>query len=141
MTVVTAGLIDRGVADYMLETAILKVYSTEALWTIVNDAFQILGGAAYFTDRPLERIRARADRPHRRRSERSADVVHRAGGDAGPGEEFRSVRDSLAHPLAQRAAIGRFLAGAVPRLWHLPRLKTRSPELIPHAPRLGAPRA
>ena len=56
MTSVTAGLIDRGLEDYMLETAILKVYSTEALWTIVNDAFQILGGPAYFTDRPLERM-------------------------------------------------------------------------------------
>ena len=56
MTAVTAGLIDRGLEDYMLETAMLKVYSTEALWQIVNDAFQIYGGAAYFTDRPLERM-------------------------------------------------------------------------------------
>ena len=56
MTSVTAGLIDRGLKDYFLETAMLKVYSTEALWTIVNDAFQIHGGAAYFTDRPLERM-------------------------------------------------------------------------------------
>ena len=30
MTSVTAGLIDRGLEDYMLETAILKVYSTAA---------------------------------------------------------------------------------------------------------------
>lgn len=56
MTTVTAGLIDRGMEDYMIETAMLKVYSTERLWTIVNDAFQIHGGAAYFTDRPLERM-------------------------------------------------------------------------------------
>ena len=56
MTSVTAGLIDRGLEDYMLETAMLKVFSTEALWTIVNDAFQIHGGAAYFTDQPLERM-------------------------------------------------------------------------------------
>src|SRR6187401_2361505 len=40
MTQVTAGLIDRGLEDYMLETAMLKVWSTERLWTIVNDAFQ-----------------------------------------------------------------------------------------------------
>ena len=56
MTNVTAALIDRGLEDYMLETAMLKVWSTERLWTIVNDAFQIHGGAAYFTDRPLERM-------------------------------------------------------------------------------------
>ena len=56
MTTVTASLIDRGLEDYMLETAMLKVWSSERLWTIVNDAFQIHGGAAYFTDRPLERM-------------------------------------------------------------------------------------
>ena len=56
MTRTTAGLIDRGLEDYMLETAMLKVYCTEALWDIVNDAFQIFGGAAYFTSLPLERM-------------------------------------------------------------------------------------
>ena len=56
MTNVTASLIDRGLEDYMLETAMLKVFTTEALWEIVNDAFQIHGGAAYFTDLPLERM-------------------------------------------------------------------------------------
>lgn len=56
MTTVTAGLIDHGMEDYMIETAMLKVYSTERLWTIVNDSFQIHGGAAYFLDRPLERM-------------------------------------------------------------------------------------
>src|SRR5512133_1699038 len=50
MTTITASLIDRGLEDYMIETAMLKVFTTEALWTIVNDAFQIHGGAAYFTD-------------------------------------------------------------------------------------------
>jgi len=43
MTTVTASLIDRGLEDYMLETAMLKVFTTEALWEIVNDAFQIHG--------------------------------------------------------------------------------------------------
>ena len=32
-----AGFIDRGFEDYMLETAMLKVWSTDALWQIVND--------------------------------------------------------------------------------------------------------
>ena len=31
MTTVTASLIDRGLEDYMLETAILKVYTTEGV--------------------------------------------------------------------------------------------------------------
>jgi alkylation response protein AidB-like acyl-CoA dehydrogenase len=51
-----AGFIDRGFEDYMLETAMLKVWSTDALWTIVNDALQIYGGKGYFCDEPLERM-------------------------------------------------------------------------------------
>jgi alkylation response protein AidB-like acyl-CoA dehydrogenase len=51
-----ASFIDRGFEDYMLETAMLKVWSTEALWQIVNDTVQIYGGKAYFTDEPYERM-------------------------------------------------------------------------------------
>jgi alkylation response protein AidB-like acyl-CoA dehydrogenase len=50
-----AALIDRG-GDIKLETAMLKVWSTDALWTIVNDTFQVYGGKAYFCDEPFERM-------------------------------------------------------------------------------------
>lgn len=52
----TAALIDRGAEDYMLETAILKVFSTEALWQGSYEVLQIYGGQGYFTDEPYERI-------------------------------------------------------------------------------------
>jgi acyl-CoA dehydrogenase family protein 9 len=52
----TAALIDRGVEDYMLETAILKVFSTEALWQGVYETLQTFGGQGYFTDEPYERL-------------------------------------------------------------------------------------
>jgi acyl-CoA dehydrogenase family member 9 len=50
-----AAFIDRGAEDYMVETAMLKVWSTDVLWQIVNDTIQIYGGKAYFTDQPFER--------------------------------------------------------------------------------------
>lgn len=50
-----AALIDQG-ADIKLETAMLKVWSTDALWTIVNDTIQIFGGQAYFCYEPYERM-------------------------------------------------------------------------------------
>jgi acyl-CoA dehydrogenase family protein 9 len=50
-----ASFIDRGFEDYMLETAMLKVWSTDALWQIVNDTMQIYGGKAFFFDEPYER--------------------------------------------------------------------------------------
>ncbi len=52
----TAALIDAGAEDYMLETAMLKVFASDALWTIVNDALQIHGGAGYFSNQPFERM-------------------------------------------------------------------------------------
>ncbi len=55
-TAETAALIDSGAEDYMLETAILKVFSTEALWEAVYETMQIHGGQGYFTDEPYERM-------------------------------------------------------------------------------------
>ena len=52
----TAALIDSGLGDFMLETAMLKVFSTEELWLIIHDTFQLHGGLAYFTDQPFERM-------------------------------------------------------------------------------------
>jgi alkylation response protein AidB-like acyl-CoA dehydrogenase len=51
-----AAFIDRGFEDYMLETAILKVFATEALWQIIYDTMQIHGGKSFFLDMPLERF-------------------------------------------------------------------------------------
>lgn len=51
-----AAFIDSGHEDYMLETAMLKIWSTEHLWTIVNDTIQIFGGQAFFCDEPYERL-------------------------------------------------------------------------------------
>src|SRR5258707_4568680 len=51
-----AVFIDRGDEDYVLETAMLKVWSTDALWQMVNDTIQIYGGQAYFSNEPYERM-------------------------------------------------------------------------------------
>ena len=112
MTTVTAGLIDRGLDDYMLETAMLKVWSTERLWTIVNDAFQIHGGAAYFTDRPLERML----RDHRinQIGEGANEVLMSfmaLVGMRGPGLRMKEVADAVKQPWSARGVLGRFLSG------------------------------
>ncbi|MEX1095113.1 MAG: acyl-CoA dehydrogenase family protein [Planctomycetales bacterium] len=52
----TAALIDSGAEDYMMETAMLKVFASDQLWRIVNDTLQIYGGAGFFTDQPIERM-------------------------------------------------------------------------------------
>ncbi len=55
-TLLTAGLLDKGVEDIMLESAILKVFTSESYWEILYDAMQIYGGRSFFTDTPLERM-------------------------------------------------------------------------------------
>ena len=55
-TYLTAGLVDSGASDFMLESAILKVFTSESLWTIIYETMQIYGGRSFFTDEPLERM-------------------------------------------------------------------------------------
>lgn len=55
MTYLTTGLIDRGMPDYSLESAICRVAGAEALWRIVNDATAIAAGGGYLQGHPLER--------------------------------------------------------------------------------------
>jgi len=138
MTTVTAGLIDRGLEDYMLETAMLKVWSTERLWTIVNDAFQIHGGAAYFTDRPLERLL----RDHRLNQigEGANEVLISfiaLTGMRGPGLKLKSVHDTLRTPWSGIGTLAGFAADQVRGRMHTPVVPVRNTQLDPHARRLG----
>lgn len=55
-TYLTAGLVDRHTEDIMLESAILKVFNSDALWKILYDTMQIFGGKSLFKDAPFERM-------------------------------------------------------------------------------------
>lgn len=55
-TYFTAGLVDSGQKDFMLEAAMLKVFASESLWDIIYQTMQIYGGRSFFTDEPLERM-------------------------------------------------------------------------------------
>lgn len=99
MTAVTASLIDRGLEDYMIETAMLKVFTTERLWEAVNDAFQIYGGSAYFTDLPLERMLrdARINQIGEGSNEVLTSFIALVG-MRGPGMEFKEIYDTMFNP-------------------------------------------
>jgi acyl-CoA dehydrogenase family protein 9 len=56
MCYLTCGLVDAGVADYSLESAICKVAATEFLWYAANRVLQLNGGAGYMRDEPYEQI-------------------------------------------------------------------------------------
>ena len=52
----TTGMVDRGVEDYAIESAMAKVAGTEFLWYAANRVFQLAGGRAYMRDEPFEKI-------------------------------------------------------------------------------------
>lgn len=52
----TTGLVDAGVSDYSVESAMAKVAATEYLWYAVNRVFQLEGGAAYMEDAPMAKM-------------------------------------------------------------------------------------
>src|SRR5213594_3575127 len=138
MTTVTASLIDRGLEDYMLETAILKVFSTEAVWMLVNDAFQVHGGAAYFTDRPLERMLrdARINQIGEGANEVLTSFIALVGMRA-PGEQFREILEGLQNPWGEWRKVWLLGLDQVGAAVRPPEVPVRSPRLQPHAKRLG----
>src|SRR6266702_3408782 len=139
MTKVTASLIDRGLEDYMLETAMLKVFSTEALWMLVNDVFQVHGGAAYFTDKPLERMLrdARINQIGEGANEVLTSFIALVG-LRGPGMEFKEIYDTMIKPSRDRMskawAAGMNRLGAAIRI---PDVPVRSEQLRAQARQLG----
>ncbi|MCZ2343914.1 MAG: acyl-CoA dehydrogenase family protein [Bacteroidales bacterium] len=137
-----AAFIDHGADDYMLETAILKVFATEHLWTIVNDTIQVWGGKGYFCDQPLERWMR--DARINTIGEGANDVLKAfiaVVGCRGPGEYLKNLRDDL---LGGRWSLGKLLGGlgagaklAAPWLAATPTVPVTHAELRPFADTLA----
>src|SRR5437868_14172754 len=139
MTTATASFIDRGLEDYMLETAMLKVFTTERLWDIIYETFQVHGGAAYFTNLPLERMvrDARINQIGEGANEVLTSFIALVGMRA-PGLQFKEIYDSMLNPRSGR--IGKAFTAGMNRLGSAVRIPTvpiQSPGLRGHASQLG----
>ncbi len=122
-----ASAIDRRAEDYMVETAILKVFATEALWTIVNDMIQIFGGRAYFSNEPYERLMR--DARINQIGEGANDVMRAfiaLVGMRGVGEQLKYVLDAFHHPLRERGTLWRFVRSQVGARWSRPEIPVQS---------------
>jgi alkylation response protein AidB-like acyl-CoA dehydrogenase len=139
MTTVTASFIDRGLEDYMLETAMLKVFTTERLWECINDVFQIYGGSAYFVDLALERMLrdARINQIGEGANEVLTSFIALVG-MRGPGMEFKEIYDTMMKPsrdgMSKAWAAGKNRIGATIRV---PDVPVQSEQLRGHARQLG----
>lgn len=126
----TAAVIDRDEDDYMLETAMLKVWASESLWRIVNDTIQIFGGRAYFTDEPYERMMR--DARINLIGEGANDVLAAFIALVGMrevGVSLQGVLKALKHPIGKAGLLTRFAGKQLRRWCTTPRIPIRSDEL------------
>lgn len=128
-TYLTAGLIDQGREDVMLESAILKVFTSESLWQILYDVMQILGGRSFFTDQPYERMMR--DARLNMIGEGSNEVLRAFIGAVGlrdVGLFFQSSLEAFKHPIKNRRLIGGTAKHFWKTLW-MPHIPIQSKEL------------
>jgi acyl-CoA dehydrogenase family member 9 len=137
-TYLTAALIDSGHDDYMLETAMLKVFATDTLWRIINDTIQIFGGKAYFTDEPYERMMR--DARINMIGEGANDVLRAFVALVGMrdvGLELQSLVAAFKRPLKHFGKLSDFVGHRVESLFRAPDVGVANAELAPDAQRLG----
>jgi acyl-CoA dehydrogenase family protein 9 len=133
-----AHFIDSGFEDYMLETAMLKVWSTEALWKIVNDTIQIFGGKAYFTDEPYERMMR--DARINMIGEGANDVLRAFIAMVGlkpVADQFLTVKQALEHPFRDFSTLLSFGGKQLRARFTTPDVPVRHTSLRGHAAELG----
>jgi alkylation response protein AidB-like acyl-CoA dehydrogenase len=130
----TAALIDRGAEDYMLETAILKVFSTEALWQGAYEALQVHGGQGYFIDEPYERMMrdARINTIGEGANEVLKAFIALVG-MRDTAEGFKATLEGLKSPSRFVPTLWRFGGARLKRVASPPRVPVRSDALRPDA--------
>jgi len=126
------GLVDRGVPDYSLESAMIKVAGTEFLWYAANRVFQLAGGEAYMADRPYEKILR--DIRVFPIFEGSNDVLRlfiALSGLEPLGAELSDLGEKLdlATPLRGLGALADYVGGRIRRRVHPDRLTRAHPDL------------
>jgi len=136
-TYLTAGLIDKHVEDIMLESAILKVFTSEALWLIIYDTMQIFGGRSLFRDYPFERMMR--DARLNMIGEGSNEVLRvfiAAVGMREVGLELKSLLEAFKHPVNEWKTISSIVPTLFKRLFR-PEISFRSDRLQTEAKQLS----
>jgi acyl-CoA dehydrogenase family protein 9 len=117
MAYLSTGLVDRGVHDYSLESAICKVAGTEFLWYAANRSLQLAGGSGYMRDQPYEKyLRDIRIFPI---FEGANDVMRAFIALAGMkplGDELKEMGGvSLADPIGSIGVLAEYVAGRIAR--------------------------
>jgi alkylation response protein AidB-like acyl-CoA dehydrogenase len=136
-TYLTAGLVDNGTEDFMLEAAMLKVFASDSLWTIIYETMQIFGGRSFFTDEPFERMMR--DARLNMIGEGANEVLRAFIGLVGMrdvGVDLKGVLDALCNPLTSYDTLWRFGKQSMYR-WKASTVKVNSPLIQDEAAQLS----
>ncbi len=136
MVYLTTGQVDRGRGDVSIESAVCKVYGSEACWRAVNEALQIAGGMGYMQEYPYER--------HLRDArinmifEGTNEILRLYAALAGleePGRNLKAVADALRDPIRRFGVLSDYARGRARRAIGGPDL----PELHPDVAAFAGP--
>jgi acyl-CoA dehydrogenase family protein 9 len=135
MAYLSTGLVDQGVKDYSLESAICKVAGTEFLWYAANRSLQLAGGSGYMRDEPYEKyLRDIRIFPI---FEGANDVMRAFIALAGMkplGDELKEMGGvSLADPIGSIGVVAEYVAGRIAREVNPDRITRAHDELDDHA--------
>ena len=100
MLYLTTGLMDRGIDDFSIESAACKVFASETLWQIVQEALQIAPALGVQSDLPYERMLrdARVNLVF----DGTNDILRcfiALSGMQGPGDRLSSLAEAIRFPL------------------------------------------
>lgn len=100
LTYLTTGLVDSGQKDFAVESAICKVFGSEALWRVANEAAQGIRRRPRLLAHPrLGAPPARRAHPHGQPGhERGAPLLIALSGMQGPGRDLEEVGRSMREP-------------------------------------------
>ncbi len=139
MSYLTTGLVDRGEADFSLESAMTKVVASDVGWYALNKAFQVHGGTAYTEDHPL----GKALRDFRIFPifEGANDVMRAfvaLNGIKALSEDLPDVRSlSISDPGKAIGVLAPYVSGRINRAIRPGRLEGPHPAFTKHSARIG----
>ncbi|CAN5136198.1 acyl-CoA dehydrogenase family protein [soil metagenome] len=136
MVYLTTGLVDRRTEDYSLESAICKVYCSEAVWRVANEALQIAGGMGYMQEHPFERYLrdARINLIFEGTNEILRLYTALAGLEE-PGAHLKAVAEALRDPIHRLGLLTDYARERARRAIGRPEI----PDLHPDIARIAAP--
>jgi acyl-CoA dehydrogenase family protein 9 len=100
LTYLTTGMVDAGIDDFSIESAICKVYGSETCLRVVHEALQVAGGSAYMAACGYERLLrdARVNLVFGGTNEALRAFIA-LGGMQGPGRQLADVARAIREPI------------------------------------------